>query len=540
MTATTTATAAALASRFEALNRFARLVWPHRMAGGPEPVGLEGALALSERASSRLRLTGGATVAALAGATGTGKSSLFNALARMQLSAPGHLRPTTAEAHACVWGADSADALLDWLRIGRRFRRESLLDARDEAPLHGLVLLDLPDMDSVATRHRVETDRLIGVVDLVVWVLDPQKYADQTVHDEYLSQMGPLHDVTVVVFNQTDRLSPADVASCRNDLARLVEADGMAGVPILTTSAVTGAGVDELRTLLEKAVSGRHAALARLEGELDAALHELSPLVRTPPGPAADLSPGDVATLGADLATAAGVSATAVAAGERALRRADVPGWPIRSRRARAVGPRADRPGGDRPGGDRPKIEPAAIRASLRELGARASAGLPPFWADRVNAVAIGEQGQVEATLPAALAAAEPSPARSIGWVLARGLWWLGLASLLVGAGWWVWYAFASDAVLPTVGGIEVPTVLVVAGAALALLVVLIGRPLAAWQARRVARRTAESLQAACLSVASEAAEPMRVVLRDDASARDAYAEATGALSPEPGVTAST
>ena len=50
-----------------------------------------------------------------------------------------------AEAHACVWGDDDAEVLLDWLRVSRRFRRESLLDAGDEAPLHGLVLLDLPD-----------------------------------------------------------------------------------------------------------------------------------------------------------------------------------------------------------------------------------------------------------------------------------------------------------------------------------------------------------------------------------------------------------
>ena len=137
--------------------------------------------------------------------------------------------------------------------------RESALDAEDEAPLRGLVLLDLPDVDSVAAGNRVEADRLVGIVDLVIWVLDPQKYADQTVHEEYLRQHGRAARRDVVVFNQVDRLTPADAARCRADLARLVEADGLPGVPVISTSAVTGEGVDEIRALLEKTVAGRPA-----------------------------------------------------------------------------------------------------------------------------------------------------------------------------------------------------------------------------------------------------------------------------------------
>src|SRR5258706_6938486 len=222
--------------RFAALGRFTRLASAYvRAQSAPAlPVARD----LAERASARLRLCAGAegdnTVVALAGATGVGKSSLFNALAGMPLSPAGHLRPTTAQAHACVWNARGADPLLDWLGVapGRRFVRESALDGEDEAALRGLVLLDLPDVDSVATDNRVESGPLGGILDLVIWVLDPQKYADQTVHEEYLQHMGALRDVTVVVFNQADRLSPADAARCRTDLARLVEADGLTGVPV--------------------------------------------------------------------------------------------------------------------------------------------------------------------------------------------------------------------------------------------------------------------------------------------------------------------
>src|SRR5206468_1274675 len=103
---------------------------------------------------------------------------------------------------------DMAGTLLGWLGVppSRRFGRESALDGDDEAPLRGLVLLDLPDFDSVETAHRVEVDRLLALVDLVVWVLDPQKYADEVVHRRYLSQFREHHDITVVVLNQADKL----------------------------------------------------------------------------------------------------------------------------------------------------------------------------------------------------------------------------------------------------------------------------------------------------------------------------------------------
>ena len=70
---------------------------------------------LLEHAGARLRLSGEHTVVALAGGTGSGKSSLFNALCGLELSQTGVTRPTTSKAHACVWGHEGADALLSWL-----------------------------------------------------------------------------------------------------------------------------------------------------------------------------------------------------------------------------------------------------------------------------------------------------------------------------------------------------------------------------------------------------------------------------------------
>lgn len=52
---------------------------------------------------------------ALAGATGSGKSSTLNALTVTHLAAVGVTRPTTSEAMAVSWGTEPPVELLDWL-----------------------------------------------------------------------------------------------------------------------------------------------------------------------------------------------------------------------------------------------------------------------------------------------------------------------------------------------------------------------------------------------------------------------------------------
>ncbi|PMC97498.1 ABC transporter, partial [Brevibacterium paucivorans] len=103
--------------------------------------------------------------------TGSGKSSLFNAVSGLEIAEVGVRRPTTSEPIACVWG-EGGDDLLDWLEVpkSRRTWRESALDGDDEEPLRGLILIDLPDHDSTAYAHREVSDRLIDMVDVVFWV----------------------------------------------------------------------------------------------------------------------------------------------------------------------------------------------------------------------------------------------------------------------------------------------------------------------------------------------------------------------------------
>src|SRR3954467_2427918 len=168
MSVGTTQTRQGLGGRLAALARIVELG-----SGKVEPQLLTDSGQLLLRAGDRLKLSSDHTVVALAGGTGSGKSTLFNSISGLELSPTGVRRPTTARTHACVWGLEGAAPLLDWLQIPwrHRFARASALD-KGESQLHGLILLDLPDHDSIRALTDTEADRLIQVADLVVWVLD--------------------------------------------------------------------------------------------------------------------------------------------------------------------------------------------------------------------------------------------------------------------------------------------------------------------------------------------------------------------------------
>ena len=229
--------------------------------------------ALLRRSGERMRMSATHTVVALAGGTGSGKSTLFNALAGANFSPPGVTRPTTKHSHACVWGMEGAAPLLDWLGVQRRHRyaRASALD-EGESSLTGMLLLDLPDHDSVVTGSAALVDRLVKLADMLVWVLDPLKYADASVHRRYLVPLAGHSAVTTVVLNQVDTLSPEQANDCETDLRRLLDAEGLTETQVIVTSATTGTGLDELRRVLAGAVAARQAATDRIAADIDALL----------------------------------------------------------------------------------------------------------------------------------------------------------------------------------------------------------------------------------------------------------------------------
>jgi len=142
------------------------------------------------------------------------------------------------------------------------------------------VLLDLPDHDSVEPAHREVVDRVLPLVDLLVWVVDPQKYADDALHSGYLRDAVGSEASMVVLLNQVDTVPDAQRANLLGDLRRLLADDGLTGVYVQEVSARSGGGVDQVRSLLGEAGTRRSVAAGRAAAELDSAARLL--MAQTP------------------------------------------------------------------------------------------------------------------------------------------------------------------------------------------------------------------------------------------------------------------
>ncbi|GAA1547625.1 50S ribosome-binding GTPase [Actinomadura kijaniata] len=390
---------------------------------------LDDAEALLDRAGQRLRLSAEHTVVALAGGTGSGKSSLFNAVCGLELSPTGLRRPMTSKAHACVWGLDGAGPLLDWLDVDKRHRyaRASALDvARSDSSLQGLVLLDLPDHDSIQAMHRAEVDRFIGVADLLVWVVDPQKYADAALHRNYIVPFARYASVTLIVLNQIDRLEAAEVDECVADLRRLLEAEGLRNPNIITTSAVTSDGVAGFREVLVDTVAARRARNERLATDVTGLADRFAEY-RGAAEPPAGVDEAHREELIQNLTSAAGAPAVAeTMESAYELRAADFVGWPAAAlvdrlrrdplRRMKLSELREELRGAfTGPVGAQQGDVDAALAAATDGV----TAGLPAPWARAVRAAARSHAHELPEDLGEALKDALPAFNQVPRW------WWL-------------------------------------------------------------------------------------------------------------------
>jgi GTP-binding protein EngB required for normal cell division len=456
------------------------------------------ARAVVTRAGARLGFGLESTVVALAGPTGVGKSLLFNVLAGAELAAVGRRRPTTSAGEAAVWGTD-ASALLDWLRIDRRHRVES-------AGLDGLVLLDLPDFDSVEATHRVEAERILAVVDLVLWVVEPQKYADAALHARYLRPLATHAKAMAVILNQADLLPPDDVASWNADMRRLLTADGMDGLPVVVVSARTGDGIPELRSLLTERVAARDAALSKLAADVDKAIE---PLAESCTGKGSGVRREDRTQLLAALEEAAGVPAVVRAVADAHRRRgALATGWPFVRwlhrfrpdplKRLRLTMPLPQTSTSLPPPSD---VQRAQVASAARRLADGATQGLPQPWPRLVRQAAIAADDGVADRLDRAVAGADLRPSTPRWWRLVGLLQSLLAVTVAAGAGWLLvlavlgWLRIEDVVPLPELEGVPVPTWLFLGGMTAGVGLAILARLPNAAGANRRARRASRALR---------------------------------------------
>ena len=493
------------------------------------------AQAVVDRATGRLRLSATHTVVAIGGATGSGKSSTFNALTGLELSAVGVRRPTTSWASACVWGRDGAEELLEWLGIPPRHHtpRDSMLDSGRrgaESELDGVVLLDLPDHDSTEVAHHLEVNRLVDLADLLVWVLDPQKYADAAIHDRYLAPSAEHQDVMLVVLNHIDTVPEERRQSMLDDVRRLLDADGLDRVPVLPVSARNGTGIPELRSEIARRAGEKKATRSRIEADVREAATALSEA--SGDAPTRVLTPERVSALDDAFAEAAGVP-TIVDAVERStrMRVGRATGWPFLtwlsgikpdplrhldldlgaegrqlSGRARAAAPQTA------------QVQRARVDTEVRILADDVSGGLAVPWTEAVRRASVSRLDDLGDRLDGALGGADIGAGRLPFWAgLVRVLQWLLVAASLAGLVWTGVLAGSGtlqDADTPQVAGVALALVLLGGGVVLGLLLALVCRFGVAGTARRRAEAADARLRGAVAEVSHElVVDPVEIEL---------------------------
>ncbi|MFJ9155859.1 GTPase [Streptomyces griseoviridis] len=487
-----------------------------------------------DEAAARRRLSGQHTVVAIAGATGSGKSQLFNSLAGVTISETGVRRPTTSAPIACSW-SDGAATLLDRLGIPGRLRRRPVQSVEAEAQLRGLVLIDLPDHDSAAVQHREQVDRVLALVDAVVWVVDPEKYADAVLHERYLRPMAGHAEVMFVVLNQTDRLPGEATEQVLDDLRRLLDEDGIAlgeygepGATVLALSALTGDGVGELRESLGQFVAERGAPARRIAADLDNAAAGLRPVYAT--RRRIGLSEEARDEFADRLAEAVGATAAGEAAERAWLRNANRACGTPWLRLWRWYQDRYDSPTGRFPLRNQADEEATArqrVEHAVRTLSERASTGLPAPWAQAVREAAVrGSQGLPEALDElAARAGLPPGRPPRPGWWPAAVLTQAAMTILQIVGGLWLAGQIV-DLMAPNLG---VPVLLMVLG--------IVGGPLVEWSCRLAARGPARRYgtdaerrlrEAAAGCGRARVLDPVAAELLRYREVREQYARVTG------------
>ena len=467
-----------------------------------------------ERASSRRSLSADHTVVGFFGATGSGKSSLFNAVGGAEIATAAARRPTTSEPLASVWGIRGSEPLLDWLEVSKRHHATSVPGFADETT--GLILLDLPDFDSTRAANREIVQRMVGLVDVLVWVLDPQKYADAAVHNDFLTPLASHAAVTLVVLNQIDRLPKSEVDPVLESLRGILARDGLGRVQVLGTSAITGEGIEEVRAAIRRVVLQREASSKRLAADV---AHESSRLAsESGEGEAAGVTSGARARLADELAAAANVPLVVEAVAKsytiESTRRT---GWPVtrwlvrfRPDPLRRLNLRRNEPSAVNRTSLPPAGAPERARtdAAVREFADAASEGAPGPWRAVIRGAARDAREQLPDALDQAIAGTELSAGRkSWWWPVFNLVQWLALLTVLGGLGWLGGLAVLGYLQLPVpqvprVEGWPTPTLMILGGVVLGIFLAITGRLIAAVAARIRADAARRRLKSAVTAVA--------------------------------------
>jgi len=158
-----------------------------------------------------------AAVITLVGATGAGKSTLLNALVGRAIALEGEARPTTAK--PVVYRPRDAD--LSELVEGLPGAEPAIVDydPAGGGPWRGQILVDAPDVNSIAVEHREVVRTLAGRSDVLVVVAHRQSISELA-SVEFVDAFAGRRRL-LLVLNRADELTSAARAELLAELARI-------------------------------------------------------------------------------------------------------------------------------------------------------------------------------------------------------------------------------------------------------------------------------------------------------------------------------
>lgn len=467
-------------------------------------------------ADERLALNPDIAVVALIGATGSGKSSLFNSLLQSDIARVGVRRPTTTDALAASPSGSDVTALLDWLEIKNR-----VVIPHDHALPDNVTIVDLPDIDSVDRNNRIVVDQLARRVDILAWVVDPQKYADDVLHSQFIRPLARHAKVTIVVLSQVDRLNLAERELVLADLRRLVEQDGIAEPRLVATSAVTGEGLDTLRNEILEVARIQLREAERLKADVAVALDRITETL-DPEDTGISLPQFSRRPVMSRLVDAA-CAAAGVPVIQEAVRRAYIHrgaksvGW-LPTRKLRMLkadplrrlhlGPVSEERVNSY---EATPTSLTALDSSLRDVSDSISQGRPRPWKQSLRHVTREAAADVPDRLNRAVSRTDLGirAEKSRWWRMSNTLQWIGWIAAIIGGLWLGGLYLAREFLLLTIDplmfrALPIPTWLVLAGIAWTIVVATLSYALVRLVGRRVARRATASLEEAISEVVDE------------------------------------